>query len=56
MSDESFLQRHYNRFRAAGGDHTTYVVWNDIDDDKGLCAELRRNYETRVAATREGDE
>lgn len=40
----SFLQQHYNRFRDGGGDHTAYVVWNEIDDDKKLCEGLREGY------------
>ena len=39
----SFLQAHYNRYRDMGGDHASYVVWNDIDDE--LAKDLRESYE-----------
>lgn len=39
----NFLQRHYNLYRDAGGDHAYYVVGNDIEDD--LAEELKVNYE-----------
>jgi hypothetical protein len=39
----NFLQAHYNRYRDAGGDHVSYIVYNDIDDD--LATELKKNYE-----------
>lgn len=41
----NFLQQHYNRARDAGIGHAMYVVANDIDDDRELCKDLRRNYE-----------
>ncbi len=28
----NFLQAHYNQYRQAGGDHTSYVIVNDLDD------------------------
>ncbi len=42
---ESFLQQHYNSYRSKGGDHVEYIVWNDLDGNRKLCEELRRNYE-----------
>jgi hypothetical protein len=45
MAVGSFLQNHYNKWRAMGGDHAEYVVSNEIDDDEKLCEELKKNFE-----------
>jgi hypothetical protein len=46
----NFLQQHYNRARDAGVTHGMYVVANEIDDDKALCAELLKFYNEREPA------
>ena len=44
---ENFLQQHYNAYRDAGGDHVMYIVYNDLDDNRELCEELRTNYDKK---------
>lgn len=39
----SFLQAHYNQYRDAGGDHGSYVVWNDLTPELGW--KLKEIYE-----------
>jgi len=53
MAVGSFLQNHYNQWRAMGGGHAEYVVYNEIDDDKKLCEELKNNFESTHAPVSE---
>ena len=39
----NFLQEHCNRYRRAGGDHATYIVVNDVDND--LAEQLKTTFE-----------
>ena len=41
----SFLESHYIRAGEAGEDHASYVVFNDLDDDRELCQGLDRVYQ-----------
>lgn len=43
----SFLQAHYDRYRQAGGDHSAYIVYNDIGAD--VAEKLKRNYDVENA-------
>lgn len=46
-SFDSFLQAHYNSYRADGGSHEMYVLLNDIAHDLG--DKLQSNYALKTA-------
>ena len=54
MNNRSFLQRHYDRYRKAGGDHAEYISDNEIENQV-IARELRENYEALEAKLENGE-
>ena len=44
----SWLQQHYDQYCQAGGDHSEYVVYNDIGED--VADKLKRSYDAESSS------